>query len=79
MIHTEVVRHGGENVGGVLRRFTRKVQSSGVVKRVRGIRYHTRTLSDAKLKQSALKRIERTKTYTELQKLGREIPSKKRR
>lgn len=79
MIHTEVVRHGNENVGGLMRRFSRKVQSNGVVKRVRGLRYYARTLSAAKQKQAALNRIKRTEHYTEMAKQGREVPGAKKR
>ncbi|MBP9759804.1 MAG: ribosomal protein S21/MRP21 [Candidatus Pacebacteria bacterium] len=79
MIHTEVTRNGNENVGGLMRRFSRKVQSAGVVKRVRGIRYHTRTSSQAKQKKAALTRIQRTEEYVELYKQGREMPNAKKR
>ena len=72
MINVEVSRNGNENVSGLMRRFTRKVQGSGVVKRVRALRYHERTTSYAKKKQAALTRIKKTTEYTELFKLGRE-------
>ena len=79
MINVEVQRHGNENVGGLMRRFSRKMQSSGVVRRVRGLRYHKRNLSDTKQKQDALTRINRTEKFMELFKEGRKMPSKKKR
>jgi len=79
MINVEVQRHGNENVAGLMRRFSRKMQSSGVVRRMRGLRYHKRNESDAKQKKDALTRIERTEKYIELFKQGREVQSKKRR
>lgn len=79
MINVEVQRHGNENVGGLMRRFTRKMQSSGIIKRVRSLRYHQRNVSDAKQKKDALVRIERTKKYIQLFKEGRVVPTKKRR
>ncbi len=79
MINVEVQRHGNENVGGLLRRFTRKMQSSGVIKRVRGLRYHKRNASQAKQKKDALIRIERTEKYIQLFKEGRVVPTKRRR
>ena len=79
MINVEVTRHGNENVGGLMRRFTRKMQSSGIVKRVRGLRYHKRNVSPTKKKKEALLRIDRTEKFMEMYKEGRKMPSKKRR
>lgn len=79
IVHTEVVRHGNENVLGMMRRFTRKSQGSGVVKRVRSLRYHERTHSSTRKKLEALTRIKRTEEYMALYKLGREPQSKKKR
>lgn len=79
MINVEIERHGNENVGGLMRRFSRKMQSSGVVRRVRSLRYHKRNVSKAKQKQEALTRIERTKKYMELFKEGRKPEQKKGR
>ena len=79
MINVEVTRHGNENVGGLMRRFSRKMQSSGIVRRVRGLRYHKRNVSPAKKKKDALMRIERTEKYIEMYKEGRVVASKRRR
>ncbi|KKS36896.1 MAG: hypothetical protein UU98_C0019G0019 [Parcubacteria group bacterium GW2011_GWD2_42_14] len=76
MINVEVERHGNENVGGLMRRFSRKMQSSGVVRRVRSLRYHQRNLSDSKQKKEALNRISRTEKYLDLFKQGRKMPEK---
>jgi len=78
MINVEVERHGNENVGGLMRRFSRKIQSSGVVKHVRSLRYHQRSLSKAKQKKEALTRITRSETCMELFKQGRKFDSKKK-
>lgn len=79
MINAEVQRHGNENVAGLMRRFTRKLQSAGVVKRVRSLRYYTRLKSNAQAKKNALTRIERRAERTELIKMGREVEKKPRR
>ena len=79
MTNAEVQRHGNENVAGLMRRFSRKVQSSGVIRRVRKLRYHKKHPSDTQQKKDALTRMERTKKYVTLYKLGREMPNKKRR
>lgn len=78
MINVEVQRHGNENVGGLMRRFSRKMQSSGVVRKVRGMRYFERALSKTKQKKEALTRITRTDKFLELQKEGRIMPAKKK-
>ncbi len=79
MINVEVERHGNENVGGLMRRFSRKMQSSGVVRRVRGLRYHKRNISETKKKKDALTRIKKTAKYIEMYKLGRNMNSGKKR
>lgn len=62
-----------------MRRFSRKVQSSGVVKRVRSLRYFKRKPSAAQVRKDALIRAERTAEYLELYKEGREVDQKKKR
>lgn len=79
MIHAEVTRHGNENIAGMMRRFSRKMQSAGLVKRMRSIRYHKRAPSNARTKHDALVRIERTSKYRELVKEGRDPSALKRR
>ncbi len=78
MINVQVKRHGNENVGGLMRRFSRKMQSSGVVRRVRDLRYHKRNISETKKKKDALTRIEKTAKYIEMYKLGRNMNSGKK-
>jgi len=79
MINVEVQRHGNENIGGLMRRFSRKMQSSGAVKKAKSLRYFKRKPSAAAIKKGALTRIERTKKYVELYKEGREPQEKRRR
>ena len=71
MVNVEVSRNPNENTLSVLRRFTKKVQNSGVLPRVRGIRYHTRELSSYKVKQKTLKSLKRKEEVKELIKLGK--------
>jgi len=67
----EVVKQGNENATGLIRRFTKRVQNSGVVKRARGLRYAEREQSKYVRRKQALKRIEKTKHIERLKKLGR--------
>jgi ribosomal protein S21 len=71
MINVEITRNSGENALGTLRRFSRKVQSAGVIPRMRSIRYSGRVQSHYKIKQKALKKIARRAALAELVKQGK--------
>jgi ribosomal protein S21 len=71
MINVQVERTPNESTMNVLRRFTKKVQGSGVLPKVRSIRYATRTLSPYKIKQHTLKVLRRREEIAELIKLGK--------
>lgn len=70
-INVEITRNGTENSVGVIRRFTKKVQGSGILPRVRSIRYNQRELSVYKTKMKTLKSIRRKAEIAELIKLGK--------
>ena len=59
MINVEVNKTGAENALSTIRKFTRRVQGTGLVKTVRAKRYFVRAESQAAKKRGALKRIER--------------------
>lgn len=71
MTNAEVSRDSDENNVSVLRRFTKRVQGSGVLNRVRSIRFFERAPSKYKRKAGALKRITRRDAWNELAKLGK--------
>lgn len=71
MINVSITRNGTENSVGVLRRFTKKVQGSGVLPRVRSIRYNQRDLSSYKVKMKTLKSLKRKAEIQELIKMGK--------
>ena len=75
MINVQVDKNPNENSLSILRRFTKKVQGSGVLPRVRSIRYHARTLSPYKTKQKTLASLKRKEEIKELIKLGK-MPEK---
>lgn len=75
MINVEITRNGNENSMGVIRRFTKKVQGSGILPRVRSIRYNQRDLSSYKTKMKTLKSLKRKAEIQELIKLGK-MPEK---
>lgn len=71
MQNVAVEKTGTENNTGVLRRFTKRVQESGVLRRVRGIRYKDRNKSKYVVKKKTLKRLVKKEALQELIKLGK--------
>ncbi len=64
---------------GVLRQFTRKVNTSGILKKVKAKRYYKRARSEFQKRKDALRRIERRSEVQRLLKLGKPIVKKSRR
>lgn len=67
----DVKKNPNENNASVLRRFSRRVQESGIIHKVKGARYNERQESKLKMKKSALKRIQKRKEIEVLKKLGK--------
>ena len=67
----EVKKNPNENNASVLRRFSRRIQESGIIHKVKGARYNIRKESKLKAKNSALKRMLRRKEIETLRKLGK--------
>lgn len=67
----EVKKNPNENNSSVLRRFSRRIQESGIIRRVKSSRYNLRKESKLKAKKSALKRMARRKEIEKLKKLGK--------
>lgn len=78
-VNVEVQKTGNESSLSLLRRFSKRVQGSGVLNKVRSLRYKTRTLSPLKRKMSTLKFIDRRAEREKLAKLGKLPVEKKRR
>lgn len=71
MIGIEVVKTGTDNTMQVIRKFSRRVQSSGIIPFVRKNRYWERSFSQAKKKQGALHRIKKNEERIQLIKDGK--------
>lgn len=67
----EVHKKENETNISLLRRFSRKVRESSVLKRAKAAQFKNRKLSDFKKKQRALKRIKKLKEIEKLRKLGK--------
>jgi len=70
-INVDVTKKNNESTTNLIRRFTKKVQSSGVVKKVRSIRYSSRPLSKYTRRKNALKKIEKTAKIEHMKKMGK--------
>ena len=69
----EVKKNPNENNSSVLRRFSRRIQESGIIRKVKSSRYNVRKESKLKVKKSALKRLARRKEIEHLKKLGKMV------
>lgn len=67
----EVRKNPNENNASILRRFSRKIQESNIIQKVKGNRYNERKESKLKIKKSALKRMGKRKEIEKLRKLGK--------
>jgi len=67
----EVKRVGSESNANLLRRFTKRVQTSGNLRRARDLQFSKRNKSELKNKQEALKRIAKRAVNDRLRKLGK--------
>lgn len=71
MINAEVQKSGSESALSVIRKFSRRVQGTGLIQTVRGARYYARATSKTVSKKRALKRIKRQENYRDLIKEGK--------
>lgn len=67
----EDIRQGNESGANLLRRFSRRVKDSNIVREVRNNRYASRKPSSLVQKKSALRRIAKQQEIVKLKKLGK--------
>jgi len=70
-INIEIGKNSNESNANMLRRFTKKVQGSGILNRVRSIRYSKRKLSPYKTKVQRLSSITKKTEIEELIRMGK--------
>ncbi len=78
MINAEVQKSGAESTLSVIRKFSRKVQGTGLIQTVRKGRYYARAMSKTVGKKRALKRITRYQDRQELIKEGKLVEEVKK-
>ncbi len=71
MTNVEIKKTGHENAISLVRRFSRKMQESGIIQKVKGQRYSQRGLSKLSQKNMALRRLTRRAEVERLKKLGK--------
>jgi ribosomal protein S21 len=67
----EVKKRERENSQSLIRRFTKRVQQSGILLRARKSRFRGRSKSRQMKKRTALRREEKKQEYRQLKKLNR--------
>lgn len=69
--NVEVVKNGNDNNLGLIRKFTKRVQNSGILSRLRGRRYSSRKLSEYVKKKKTLKKLAERARIRDLIKMGK--------
>ncbi len=73
--NVEVVAEAKDNSTGLLKKFTQKMRTAGVIQRVKSIRYSDRALSDFKKKKEKLRKMKRLAELERAKKLGKKVDS----
>lgn len=78
-INAEIQKTGSEPALATIRKFSRRVQGTGLVRTVRGSRYYSRSTSKTVKKKRALKMLKRRAEYQRLVKEGKVAEREPRR
>ncbi len=70
-LNVQVEKNPNESSANVIRRFTKRMQGSGVIPRMRNDRYHARNKSENVRKTARLKKLGKKVIYEKLLKLGK--------
>lgn len=72
-VNVEVIKGANENNISVLRRFTRRVQGSGILPKMRSKRYNERDKSENVKRAKTLSYLKKKEEVAELVKLGKMV------
>lgn len=78
-INAEVTKSGSESTLSTIRKFSRRVQGTGLIKDSRKRRYHERSASKSVQKKRALKLLKRRADFRQLVKEGKVAEREPRR
>jgi len=73
-VNVKITKGKKDNNTNLIKKFTRKMQESGVIPRVKSLRYSERTLSGYVKKVKRLKSIKNKENFEEQVKLGKKSP-----
>lgn len=73
VVTIEVKKSKNETPASLIRRFTKKVQESGVVRKAKSKRYKERNMSEYKKKKNTLRKISRREQVEKLKRLGKSL------
>lgn len=78
--NVQVEKNNTESSANVIRRFTKRMQGSGIIPKLRKHRYYARTKSENVRKTARLKKLGKKEVYERELKLGKiqERPSRRR-
>jgi ribosomal protein S21 len=79
MINVKVTANSNENGVSLLRRFSRRVQGSGIMPKAKSLRFRNRNTSDFLKKKKRLNSISKKTQIEKMIKLGKIPPKRKRR
>jgi ribosomal protein S21 len=74
-VRVEVVKKKNESSASLIRRFTRRVQSAGIIRKVRTNRYYQRSLSKNVEHKKRMSSLKKGQKFHELVKLGKIDPA----
>lgn len=77
-VNVQVEKNQNESSANVIRRFTKRMQNSGIVQRMKGERYYTRDKSRNVQRSNRLKKLQKQTEYEKLVKLGK-VQDRRRR
>lgn len=69
--NVQVEKNNNESSANVIRRFTKRVQGSGIIPRMRKNRYYARTKSENVRRTARLKKLDKKTEYEKQLKLGK--------
>ena len=69
--NVQVEKNQNESSANVIRRFTKRMQGSGVIPRMRKNRYYARTKSENVRREARLKKLDKKVEYEKQLKLGK--------
>lgn len=77
--NVQIEKNANESSANVMRRFQKRMQNSGIVRRLRDERYHKRQKSENVRQAARLKKLAKKEAYEKDYKLGKIVEKKKKR